>query len=73
MQSIDIHVGLSIAISVLTTCTFMVRQVCIIEPSFFNATSGMHRRPIEGRQLVLKCKASHFLIMPKCMLVCDSF
>ena len=39
-------------ISVLTTCTFMFRQVCIIEPSFINATSGMHRRPIEGRHLV---------------------
>ena len=25
------------------------RQVCTIGPSFFNTTSGMHRRPIEGR------------------------
>ena len=39
-------------ISVLTTCTFMFRQVCTIEPSFFNTTSGMHRRPLEGRHLV---------------------
>ena len=39
-------------ISVLTTCTLMFGQVCIIEPSFFNVTSGMHRRPIEGQHLV---------------------
>ena len=32
----------------------MFRQVCIIEPSFFNTTSGMHRRPFEGRHLVIK-------------------
>ena len=32
---------------------FMLRQVCAIEPSFFNATSGMHRRPFKGRHLVL--------------------
>ena len=38
--------------SVLTTCTFMFRQVCTIEPSFFKTTSGMHRRPFEGRHLV---------------------
>ena len=31
----------------------MFRQVCIIEPSFFNATSKMHRRPIDGQHLVL--------------------
>ena len=33
----------------------MFRQVCIIEPSFFNMTyaSGMHRRPFEGRHLVI--------------------
>ena len=36
IQSINIHVGLNI-ISVLTTCTFMCRQVApLIEPSFFN-------------------------------------
>ena len=29
-----------------------VPQVCIIEPSFFNATLGMDRRHIEGRHLV---------------------
>ena len=39
-------------ISVLTTCTFMFRQVCTIEPLFFKTTSGMHRRPFEGRHLV---------------------
>ena len=31
----------------------MFRQVCTIEPSFFNATSGMDRRLFEGRHLVL--------------------
>ena len=31
----------------------MFRQVCAIEPSFFNTTSGMHRHPFEGRHLVL--------------------
>ena len=41
-----------IGISVLTPCTFMFRQVCIIEPSFSNATWGMHRRPIKGWHLV---------------------
>ena len=30
----------------------MFRQVCVTEPSSFNATSGMHHRPIEGRHLV---------------------
>ena len=34
--------------SVLTTCTFMFRQICTIEPSFFKTISGMHRCPIEG-------------------------
>ena len=29
-------------------------QVCIIGPSFFTATSGMHRRLFEGRHLVLE-------------------
>ena len=38
-------------ISVLTSCTFMFRQVLIIEPSFCNTTSGMHCRPIQGRHL----------------------
>ena len=41
------------SISVLTKCTFMLRQLCIIEPSFFNATSGRPRRPIEGRHIVI--------------------
>ena len=49
MQSININVGFNIY---HITCTFMFRQVCTIEPSFFNATSGMHRRPFEGRHLV---------------------
>ena len=40
-------------ISVLPTCTFMFRQVCAIEPSFFNMTLGMHCRPFEGQHLVL--------------------
>ena len=31
----------------------MLRQVCTIEHSFFNTTSGMHHHPIEGRHLVL--------------------
>ena len=39
-------------IYVLTTCTFIFRQVCTIELSFFKTTSGMHRRHIEGRHLV---------------------
>ena len=30
----------------------MFRQFCIIKPSFFNATSGIHSRPFEGRHLV---------------------
>ena len=41
-------------ISVLTTWKFMFRQACIIEPSFFNTTSGMHLRLFEGRHLVFK-------------------
>ena len=53
MQSMNIHVGLNIGISVLTTCTFLFRQVCIIEPSFFNATSEMPRRPFDSRNPVL--------------------
>ena len=40
-------------LSVLTTCTFMFRQVCIIEPSFFKTTSGMYRRPFKGQHLVM--------------------
>ena len=52
MQSINIHVG--VYIYLLTTCTLMFRRVCTIEPPFFNTTSGMHRRPIEGRHLVKK-------------------
>ena len=53
MQSINIHVGLNIYL--LTTCTLMFQQVCIIEASFFKMTyaSGMHRPPFEGRHLVI--------------------
>ena len=46
------HSSRSQHISVLTTCTFLFRQVCTIEPSFFKAASGMHPRPFEGRHLV---------------------
>ena len=35
----------------------MFRRVCTIEPLFFNTTLGMHRRPFEGRHLVLYCDA----------------
>ena len=52
-HAIHKHSSGSQHISVLTTCTLMFRQVCTIEPSFFNTTSGMHRRPFEGRHLVL--------------------
>ena len=52
MQSINIHVGLNIAISVLATCTFMFRQVCTIELSLFKTTTRMHRRPFEACHLV---------------------
>ena len=31
----------------------MFRQVCTIESSFFKATSGIHKRLLEGRHLVL--------------------
>ena len=55
-HAIDKHSNRSQHISVLTTCTFMFRPVCIFEPSFFNTTSGMHCRPFEGRHLVLKSK-----------------
>ena len=34
---------------------YVFRQVCTIEPSFFETTSGMHRRPFECRHLVLMC------------------
>ena len=47
-----VFTGRSQHISVLTICTFIFRQVCIIEPSFFKTTSGLHRRPFEGRHLV---------------------
>ena len=41
-------------ISVLTTCTFMLQQVSIIEPTFCKTTSGMHRRPFEGQHLIFR-------------------
>ena len=54
----NIHVGLNISLCQLHA-HICFRQVRIIVPSFFNATSGMNRRPIEGRHLVsifeLKC------------------
>ena len=46
------HSCMSKHISVLTTCTFMFRQVCTIKPSFFKTTSGMRRRLFEGQHLV---------------------
>ena len=48
-HAISKHSSESQHLSVLTTCTFMFLQVCTIEPSFFNTTSGMHRRPFECR------------------------
>ena len=51
MQSMNIHEGLNIY--VLTTCTFIFRQVCTIEHSFFKTTSGMHRHPFEFRHLAI--------------------
>ena len=41
-------------ISVLTTCTFMFRQFYTIEHILIKTTSGMHRRPFEGRLLVFR-------------------
>ena len=38
----------------------MFPQVCIIEPSFFSKTSGMHRRPIEGILLVSNLFSSYW-------------
>ena len=46
------HSSRSQHVAVLNTCPYMFRQVYIIESSFFNTTSGMHRRPIEGKHLV---------------------
>ena len=51
-HAIHKHSSRSLHISVLIACTFMFRQFCTIESSFFNKTSGMHRRPFEGRHLV---------------------
>ena len=51
----------------------MFRQVCIIEPSFFNTTSGMHRRPFEARQLVLLFFLAQFyltLVLKICQNLC---
>ena len=55
MHIANIQVGLSIELFVLTTCAFMFRQVCTIGPSFFNAVSGKHRRPFEGRHELILC------------------
>ena len=51
-HAIHKHSWRSTHISVLTTSTFMLGQVCTIEPSFFKTTSGMLLRPFEGRYLV---------------------
>ena len=51
-HAIHKHSSGSQHISVLTTCTFVFGQVCTIEPSFFNTTSGMHCLPFAGRHLV---------------------
>ena len=48
------HSSRSQHISVVTTCTFMLQQVSIIEPSFCKTTSGMHCRPFEGRHLIFR-------------------
>ena len=45
------HSSRSQHISVLTTCTFMSRQVFPIRPSFFKTTLKMHLRPFECRHL----------------------
>ena len=47
-------------ISVLTTCTFMLRRVCTIELSFFKTTSGMHCHPLEGSTSSLICFSIYF-------------
>ena len=52
MLSVNIHAGLNIYL--LTTCIFKFRQVCTIGPSFFKITSGMYRRPFQGRNLVFQ-------------------
>ena len=48
------HSSRSQHISVVTTCTFMLQQVSIIEPSFCKTTSGMHCRPFEGQHLIVR-------------------
>ena len=58
-HSIHKHSSGSQHVSLLTTCTFVFRQVCTIEPSLFDATSGMHRRPFEGRHLVTWWRVLH--------------
>ena len=56
MLSINIHVGLNI-------CSFMLRQVCTIEPLFFETTSGIYRRPFEGRHLVMLGLFSYVILI----------
>ena len=72
MQSVNIHAGLTLSteLSVLTTCTFMLQQVCTIGPSFFNTISGMHRCPIEGRHLVFNY-CHHLLLQASCLGIPD--
>ena len=57
MQSINIQVGLNI-ISVLTTCTFMFRQVCTIGPSFFKG--GRLGENGQNYQISVFCSKSVF-------------
>ena len=45
----NIHVGLNMYVSVLTTCTFIFRQICT---KTLKTMSGMHR-PFEDRHLGL--------------------
>ena len=56
------HSSRSQHISVLTTCTFMFRQVFTIEPSFFKTTSGVHRQILRGSTSSLSCTSLYWLV-----------
>ena len=49
----------------------MIQRVCTIEPWIFKTTSGMHRRPIAGRHLIIDVEfalmfpRSRILLTPK--------
>ena len=61
--------------SLMTTFTFLIRQIFIIEPLFLNTTSGMHRRSFEGRHLVWKIFESSYIpksIPSVCLSVCTT-